>query len=111
MCLILKEDLEKMLSVVNDFIKNNDVANSDLKDHLADLKDAKKLDYCGCDGLFEIKENANETLVFMQLAGTLYKFVINENSYYEKAAFSEALDNYDEIVENEYLNVPISRGL
>ena len=102
MCIIMKDDLDKMFVAVKDYVTNYNGESlvDDLKDHLADLKEQEKLSYCGCDGLFVIKKIDEATVVFIELVSRIYKFIIDgDKSICTGSCHSEACPELYEIPE------------
>lgn len=108
MCFVFESDIDDMLLAITQYVKANHITNpslsDNLKDYLAELKDLKLINYCGCDGLYQLKLIDNYVIVYIEIVGNIIKFVINDEPYHEKSSHSEALDNYDDIEENDYLD-------
>lgn len=103
MCLVMKEDLDKMLVVINDYIGSykGECLSDDLKDYLSDLKESGKISYCGCDGLFKVKVVDNNTYVYIEITGRIYVFFINDNEcFYKQGSYMEASPEMYEIPDN-----------
>jgi len=106
MCIVFKKELDELLDALTYFVYFNEGISDEveykdqMKDYLARLKEANKLSVCGCEGVFEIKKENELVLVFIQITGLMYKFIIDKFPRYEKSSFSEAIPNYDEITEN-----------
>lgn len=89
-----------VLQILTEFVRNNNRLD-ELKDYLADLKEKGVINWCGCEGLFEVREVNGEVLVFMQGINCVEKYVINDAPYFELSSFSEAIPNYDEFINND----------
>ena len=108
MCVVFKEDFEKILNVLVLYLKDKDfdvVENKDeLKDYLADLKESKEIIACGCKGMFELKNEGDTIVVYMEILNNMYKFVVGDEPSYKFVTYAEAIPNYDEITENNNFN-------
>jgi hypothetical protein len=109
MCIIFKEDLERILDVLVIFVNENKLdildKKDELKDYLSGLRDTKKIEACGCDGVFDIKTENTSVFVYMEILGIIYKFIIDDNPKYVLSSFSEVIPNYDDIIENDCLDL------
>jgi hypothetical protein len=98
MCYVAESDIKEILNVISRYVKANGVDG--LQDYLADMKDQNKINYCGCDGLFETKIEGGDTMIYMEIFNKVYKFVVNENPAYSITSHAEAIgDGYDDFLE------------
>jgi len=106
MCLVLKEDLDKMLSVLTEYVEKHEyrIDKDNLKDYLSDLKDTKKINYCGCDGIFEMRVENDVFTIFIEIAGRIYCFIIDENPKYVESCHSEAIPDYGDNFDDDTLS-------
>jgi hypothetical protein len=93
MCLVLPNELENVLLTIKEFAKVNpmsDEFSDNLKDHLADLKEQKKISYCGCDGLFKVKQVEDVIYVYIEIESRIYIFFIGDDAcFYKESTHSE----------------------
>ena len=103
MCAIFEKDLEKILQVLITYVSKNrfNIVEDDLKDYLADLKDANEIIACGCDGFFEVKTEEKSVIVNMEILSGIRQFIIDDNPRYQFKTFSEVIPNYDDLIEND----------
>jgi hypothetical protein len=118
MCIILKEDYEnigwELMRIVTEqehiFIDSPLQEFEDsIKNELADLKEAKVLAYCGCDGIFQLKKIDDGYLVNMEILNKITQYWLHisydlENPYWEMdtSNISEVIDGYHNMIYNEY---------
>ncbi len=111
MCVIFPEELAKIFSAIRDFKVNNNIFKMDdlegsLKDYLADLKEEKKISHCGCENIFKVTTNeAEDRLTVSMQIYSLYEINIVGNDISHRVFFHSEIEGYDDMVENEYLEI------
>jgi hypothetical protein len=101
MCAIFEEDWIRIGEAIRDFIQDNktlpnEQLSDDLKDHLADLKDAGKLAACGCDGPMKVTQDNNDWVVLITIFNNVTEFTISKDEITRRGvSYSDLIDDYD----------------
>lgn len=106
MCIIFEEEYTKIGEAIHHFIitaKASEVKDveEELKDYLSDLRDAKKIAYCGCNGPFKVKKEGDSYVVFMQILNMIVTYTITREGFtIGTGSFSDIIDDYNGWQEN-----------